>query len=171
MSCPKCGGAGWLWWYELDNYDGLASELYDCYGDDTKYLCDHPCHQEEGIVSAEDRLKSAITQALKEGSLRNPSNLVSEVLIEFGLVDCIWKELPDERELKDLHRFLTKEPYKDHELLELAKRHLVPLLEDQLALVRLATVVMKWDAGIATFELLQSAVAEFKRDRQARLGK
>ncbi len=34
--CPKCGGAGWLWWYELDNYDGPG---LDGGSDDTQYPC------------------------------------------------------------------------------------------------------------------------------------
>jgi hypothetical protein len=38
--CPKCNGAGWLWWYELDYYNGPASDPHDCYSDDTKYPCD-----------------------------------------------------------------------------------------------------------------------------------
>lgn len=36
-SCPKCGGAGWLWWKELDNYSGPATQGGV---DDTRYLCD-----------------------------------------------------------------------------------------------------------------------------------
>jgi len=35
--CKKCGGAGWLWWDELDEYDGPAHETGQ---DDTKYSCD-----------------------------------------------------------------------------------------------------------------------------------
>lgn len=35
--CEKCDGAGWLWWYELDDYRGPADESGH---DDTKYLCD-----------------------------------------------------------------------------------------------------------------------------------
>lgn len=35
--CEKCGGAGWLWWYELKNYSGPAD---DGGADDTKYSCD-----------------------------------------------------------------------------------------------------------------------------------
>lgn len=37
MTCSKCDGAGWLWWFELDYYDGPARETGE---DDTKYLCD-----------------------------------------------------------------------------------------------------------------------------------
>jgi len=39
-TCGKCGGAGWVWWHELDEYDGPASDPHDCYSDDTHYLCD-----------------------------------------------------------------------------------------------------------------------------------
>ena len=35
--CAKCGGAGWLWWYELEKYDGPAIEDGI---DDTRYTCD-----------------------------------------------------------------------------------------------------------------------------------
>ena len=38
--CQKCEGAGWLWWNELDKYNGPASDPHDCYSDDTKYTCD-----------------------------------------------------------------------------------------------------------------------------------
>lgn len=38
--CSKCEGSGWLWWYELDEYDGPASDPHDCYSDDTRYTCD-----------------------------------------------------------------------------------------------------------------------------------
>lgn len=38
--CEKCGGAGWLWWFELKNYHNeYVKEGY--YGDDTKYVCDY----------------------------------------------------------------------------------------------------------------------------------
>jgi hypothetical protein len=40
MTCGKCGGAGWVWWEELDEYEGPANNPYDCYSDDTKYTCD-----------------------------------------------------------------------------------------------------------------------------------
>lgn len=33
--CPKCGGAGWLWGHELDNYYGENPS-----SDDTRYSCD-----------------------------------------------------------------------------------------------------------------------------------
>lgn len=42
VDCPKCGGAGWLWWRELDEYDGPA--LKGGF-DDTRYSCDHECHR------------------------------------------------------------------------------------------------------------------------------
>jgi hypothetical protein len=42
-NCEKCGGAGWLWWHELKEYSGPASDPHDCYSDDTKYSCD-ACH-------------------------------------------------------------------------------------------------------------------------------
>jgi hypothetical protein len=38
--CQKCGGSGWLWWNELEKYDGPAADIHDCYSDDTKYTCD-----------------------------------------------------------------------------------------------------------------------------------
>lgn len=38
--CEKCGDSGWVWWYELDHYEGPASDPYDCYSDDTRYPCD-----------------------------------------------------------------------------------------------------------------------------------
>lgn len=37
MNCTKCGGAGWVWWFELDDYCGPAVETGQ---DDTKYPCD-----------------------------------------------------------------------------------------------------------------------------------
>lgn len=40
MTCPKCDGAGWLWWYELDEYDGPGNNPHDCQIDDTRYTCD-----------------------------------------------------------------------------------------------------------------------------------
>jgi len=40
INCTKCGGAGWVWGEELDDYKGPASDPYDCYSDDTKYTCD-----------------------------------------------------------------------------------------------------------------------------------
>lgn len=43
-TCPKCGGAGWLWWDELDEYYGPAVATGR---DDTRYLCDHDCHNEQ----------------------------------------------------------------------------------------------------------------------------
>lgn len=45
-SCPKCGGAGWLWWHELDEYYGPANDPHDCNTDDTRYSCDHECHKD-----------------------------------------------------------------------------------------------------------------------------
>lgn len=39
--CPKCGGAGWLWWDELDRYYGPAIKTGR---DDTRYSCDHENH-------------------------------------------------------------------------------------------------------------------------------
>ena len=38
--CGKCQGEGWLWWHELNQYDGPAADVHDCYSDDTKYPCD-----------------------------------------------------------------------------------------------------------------------------------
>jgi predicted SprT family Zn-dependent metalloprotease len=35
--CKKCDGHGWLWWKELDEYDGPAIQTGE---DDTKYTCD-----------------------------------------------------------------------------------------------------------------------------------
>ncbi len=42
--CPKCNGAGWLWWNELDQYDGPAILSGS---DHTRYSCDHPSHCKE----------------------------------------------------------------------------------------------------------------------------
>ena len=39
--CEKCHGAGWVWWDELDQYEGPA--LFGG-SDDTRYICDHPSH-------------------------------------------------------------------------------------------------------------------------------
>ena len=36
-NCTKCGGAGWVWWYELNEYFEDRSGLIV---DDTKYPCD-----------------------------------------------------------------------------------------------------------------------------------
>lgn len=36
--CNKCNDAGWLWWYELDNYAG--HDPTECISDDTRYACD-----------------------------------------------------------------------------------------------------------------------------------
>lgn len=38
--CEKCGGAGWVWWNELDEYDGPANDPHNCQSDDTRYSCD-----------------------------------------------------------------------------------------------------------------------------------
>jgi len=38
MKCPKCNGEGWLWWNELDDYNGLAIETGQ---DDNQYSCDN----------------------------------------------------------------------------------------------------------------------------------
>lgn len=35
--CRKCGGDGWLWCHELENY---RADPHDCNTDDTKYPCD-----------------------------------------------------------------------------------------------------------------------------------
>lgn len=35
--CPKCQGHGWVWWHELDEYEGPALETGQ---DDQKYICD-----------------------------------------------------------------------------------------------------------------------------------
>jgi len=43
--CPKCGGEGWLWWKELDEYTGPGLETGQ---DDTQYTCDK-CFG-EGVV-------------------------------------------------------------------------------------------------------------------------
>lgn len=40
LNCLKCGGAGWVWWFELNEYHGPASDSSDCYSDDTRYPCD-----------------------------------------------------------------------------------------------------------------------------------
>jgi hypothetical protein len=42
--CPKCGGAGWLWWDELDRYYGPAIERG---WDHTRYSCDHESHKKD----------------------------------------------------------------------------------------------------------------------------
>lgn len=42
--CSKCGGSGWLWWYELDNFAG--HDPSGCVSDDTRYECD-ACNIEE----------------------------------------------------------------------------------------------------------------------------
>lgn len=34
--CSKCGGEGWVWWNELDEYDDSNAPVVD----DTKYTCD-----------------------------------------------------------------------------------------------------------------------------------
>lgn len=44
--CKKCGGAGWLWAYELDSYHGDNP----CY-DDTRYSCDDPLHLSYDVAS------------------------------------------------------------------------------------------------------------------------
>jgi hypothetical protein len=46
-SCTKCGGEGWLWWFELDEYSGPATETGE---DDTQYSCDacEASEEEEG---------------------------------------------------------------------------------------------------------------------------
>ena len=36
LECALCKDAGWVWWYELDDYDGPA--LQDG-TDDTRYSC------------------------------------------------------------------------------------------------------------------------------------
>jgi hypothetical protein len=36
-ACEKCGGAGWLWWHQLDDYSGPADETGR---DDCRYSCD-----------------------------------------------------------------------------------------------------------------------------------
>lgn len=41
-NCGKCGGEGWLWWFELKHYSGPAEETGS---DDQKYTCDK-CHGE-----------------------------------------------------------------------------------------------------------------------------
>ena len=43
MFREKCGGTGWVFWDDLDNYDGPAKD--GSYSDDTKYSCD-VCHGE-----------------------------------------------------------------------------------------------------------------------------
>lgn len=35
--CPKCGGSGWVWWDDLDEYDGPGRTTGS---DDTRYACD-----------------------------------------------------------------------------------------------------------------------------------
>lgn len=39
--CPKCGNSGWVWWFQLDEYDGPAMRGQP---DDTRYTCDMPYH-------------------------------------------------------------------------------------------------------------------------------
>lgn len=39
--CDKCSDTGWVWHFELDHYEGPASDTHDCYSDDTKYPCDN----------------------------------------------------------------------------------------------------------------------------------
>lgn len=41
LDCPKCAGGGWLWWDELDEYDGPAIQTGR---DNTRYTCDHHSH-------------------------------------------------------------------------------------------------------------------------------
>ncbi len=43
--CPDCKGSGWVYWDELDDYDGPA--LYG-YSDDTHYLC-RRCTEEADV--------------------------------------------------------------------------------------------------------------------------
>jgi len=53
--CPKCGGKGWLWWYDLIEYSEPANDdLIEYSGpanetgqDDNRYACDHECHRKE----------------------------------------------------------------------------------------------------------------------------
>jgi len=48
--CSKCQGDGWVWAHELDEYHGEGSPMTD----DTKYQCDHVCHQPEDLYEEED---------------------------------------------------------------------------------------------------------------------
>lgn len=40
--CPKCKGTGWVFWYELETYDGPAIKTGT---DINKYMCDHKYHE------------------------------------------------------------------------------------------------------------------------------
>jgi hypothetical protein len=55
--CRKCGDAGWLWWFELDEYSGPASDSHDCQSDDTQYSCD-ACTPEERQARKESSVKT-----------------------------------------------------------------------------------------------------------------
>ena len=52
-ACLKCKGAGWLWWWELDEYSGPANETGT---DDNRYSCD-ACGSHTESSSATRELK------------------------------------------------------------------------------------------------------------------
>jgi RecJ-like exonuclease len=43
LECTRCRGSGTLMWHELDDYTGMAPDLYDCVANDTQYPCPD-CH-------------------------------------------------------------------------------------------------------------------------------
>lgn len=45
--CAKCRGEGRLWWYELEEYHGPATQGQR---DDTQYTCDTCCGEEDRDV-------------------------------------------------------------------------------------------------------------------------
>ena len=73
--CKKCGGNGWLWWFELEDYDGPALENGN---DDTRYLC-YECGTEPRESTSETVPKSS---PMKTKSEKSPPNLVARTGIE-----------------------------------------------------------------------------------------
>jgi len=70
--CPKCGGEGWLWRYDLDEYSGPALETGQ---DDTRYLCDH-CSS----LNVEDKIQFNINSLVRFKNRVQPNPYPLKVL-------------------------------------------------------------------------------------------
>ncbi len=79
MTCEKCGGAGWVYWYELEGYDGPASDISNCYSDNTRYTCDlcQGIKEDTEIINA---LQEVIDILDKAKYIGNPVHVIDKLI-------------------------------------------------------------------------------------------
>lgn len=104
---------------------------------------------------------------IKEGSIRNPRPELIQEMVDTGIINADSLETPEEGPLFLAQQFL-RGPYKDHELLELAKQHLPHLVDDCLQLIEVVRVALMWHQGIAPDFSLRHVCEDYVVKRRER---